>query len=504
MPTYCRAQDGLLSQAITGVLSQTFSDFEFIILDDGSIDGSENIIRDFQRQDDRILYVRHEINSGLPALRVDEGILLSRGKYIAFQFDDDNWFPSFLDTVTSEAIKRNKAFVHCRAQYLMRDHVFSPTFPTMQPTYASLLQRNSIANVSVLLHKSIFSRYGLYDPHVVLRRITDWDLWLRLAKKEPPYMIPEVLVRVQGGLPDSIGGKTPWIEYEDFSLVFQIYRDIELLPERIMDVDVNSLNQYIVKLPRDTLRNLYKHQIVPWLKQHKEQFTKFGITVHDIETLNPQMYYLSLDNSIKNIIKKFMVHVLDFVDATRDFTNKLLKLIPRLVKILLIPYHIFYFLISYCKWIFLFHHDIWNALSSGYSELKNDPVVTKSRQDSFLLRHSANLQYCTYIVYTLILQEGSLYSISLAFLKRDYNTHGTVGLEVISVENKIVAHSIMLLSFVSEEAPAKFFLEPPLEPGKYQLRVFGKRLSKPIYVYELYKYKGIKIVKKPFCRSELV
>jgi hypothetical protein len=126
------------------------------------------------------------------------------------------------------------------------------------------------------------------------------------------------------------------------------------------------------------------------------------------------------------------------------------------------------------------------------------------RRDSFLLKQSANLQYCPYIAYPLILHKSSLYSISLAFHKNDYSTRGTVGVEVVSVENKIVAHSIMLVSLVADEVPAKFFLEPPLTPGKYQLRVFGKRLSRPLYVYELYKYGVLKKIKKPFCSQELI
>ena len=504
MPTYCRAQNGLLSQAITGVLSQTFSDFEFIILDDGSIDGSEGIIRDFQRQDDRILYVRHEINSGLPALRVDEGILLSKGEYIAFQFDDDNWLPFFLATITSEAMKRNKVFVHCQAEYLMSDHVFSPSFPSMQPTHASLLQRNYIANVSVLLHKSIFFSFGLYDPHVVLRRITDWDLWLRIAKHEPPYMVSEVLARVRGGLPDSIGGQTPYIEYEDFSLMFQIYRDMDLLPERIMDVDVNSLDKYIGRLPKDTLHKFYKKQVVSWLTQHKERFEKVGIEVGEIKKLNTQNHYPKLDKSLKNIFKNFTVHVLRFVGTSFDIIRKLFQHFPRLVKFLSIPYYILYFVICYCRWLFLFHHDTWNSLPSSYMEFKEDPFMIKYRHEGFLLKQSINLQYCTFIVYPLIVQDGNVYSLSLAFIRNDSNIRGLVGIEVISSEDKIVAHAIILVSFVSEKEPTKFFLDPPLNPGKYYLRVFGKHLSHPIYVHELYKYIGINMVEKPFFRFELV
>jgi glycosyltransferase involved in cell wall biosynthesis len=501
MPTYCRAHDDLLSQAITGVLSQTLSDFEFIILDDGSIDGSEDIIRDFQRQDDRILYVRHKINSGLPALRVDEGILLSKGDYIAFQFDDDNWSPYFLQNVMREAMKRNKAFVHCQAKFLIGANLFSPSFPIMQPTHASLLQRNTIANVSALLHKSVFKNCGLYDPHVVLRRLTDWDLWLRIAKQDPPYLVPEVLVRVQAGLSDSIGTLAPLIEYEDFLHIFHVYRDVDLTPERIMDTDVNSLDKYIDKMPLDALYRFYNNLIVPWLKQHEEQFVNFGFAIQDIQALDAQIHSHKLMGPLKNQIKKFIARGSRFSGIIRKIIKRVLQHFPRLWKFFLIPSHVPFFMMTYWNRGF---HDMWHLLPLSFMELKSDPLIVKYRHDGFLLKKSANLQHCYAILYSLTVQGGSLYTLSLAFQQNNNDCNGSVGIEAICLEDKSISRAITIVSNVSERVPTTFFFEPPLKAGKYYLRIFGKHLRAPIYVYELYKYKWIKIIKRPFCRLTLV
>jgi glycosyltransferase involved in cell wall biosynthesis len=498
MPTYCRVHDGLLSQAITSVLTQTFSDFEFIILDDGSIDGSEAVIRDFQQQDDRILYVRHEINSGLPALRVNEGILLSKGDYIAFQFDDDIWLSPFLENVTNESMKRNRSFVHCQAKYLLGSDVFSPSFPVMQPIHASLLQRNTIANVSVLLHKSIFKNYGLYDPHVVMRRLTDWDLWTRIARQDPPYLVPEVLVCVQGGLSDSIGVQAPWIEYEDFALFFHVDRNVDLTPERIMDFDLISLDKFYDKLPWDTLYRIYNNQLVSWLTRHKEEFIKFGIANEDINTLDAKMRKPAATFFAKKMFKKSALLGIQSVSVMHKVIK---KLFPRIPKFCRVVYDSLFFMITYCRQVF---YDAWNLLPPSFMEIKNDSFIVNYRLNGFALKKSANLKHCNSILHPFVVQGGSLYTLSLAFSRNDNNCCGSVSVTAISLQDKSVSQAITSVLNVSGDVPTIFFFEPPLKPGQYSLRIFGDHLKAQMYVYELYKYEGMKIIKQAFCKVGLV
>lgn len=92
LPTYNRAR--VLPRAIRSVLNQTFSDLELIIVDDGSTDDTETVVRLFC--DPRILYVRRERNEGvLPARNL--GIRRARGSFIAFQDSDDEWLSEKLE-----------------------------------------------------------------------------------------------------------------------------------------------------------------------------------------------------------------------------------------------------------------------------------------------------------------------------------------------------------------------------------------------------------------------
>jgi len=86
IPTYNRAH--LIGRAIQSVLNQTYQDFELIVVDDGSTDNTNEVIKEFSQKDKRILYIKHDKNKGGSAAR-NTGIKAARGEYIAFQDSDD-------------------------------------------------------------------------------------------------------------------------------------------------------------------------------------------------------------------------------------------------------------------------------------------------------------------------------------------------------------------------------------------------------------------------------
>ena len=96
LPTYRRRASGQLQRAIESVLAQSFEDLELLVVDDGSTDGSADLINDIRTKDPRVVHVRHEVNGGIHTVRLNEGIDLARGRYLAFQFDDDSWRPHAL------------------------------------------------------------------------------------------------------------------------------------------------------------------------------------------------------------------------------------------------------------------------------------------------------------------------------------------------------------------------------------------------------------------------
>ena len=86
IPTYNRAS--LLKRAIKSVLCQTYPDFEVIIVDDGSTDNTEEVIRSFD--DKRVKYIKLKKNKGYP-VALNKGVKTAKGEYIGFLDSDDEW-----------------------------------------------------------------------------------------------------------------------------------------------------------------------------------------------------------------------------------------------------------------------------------------------------------------------------------------------------------------------------------------------------------------------------
>lgn len=204
LPTHARNKSGLLSKAISSVLAQDFSDFELFVIDDGSSDGSVETIQEFCNLDKRVRHIRFEENVGLPALTAAHALKQSSGKYIAWQFDDCTWMSNHLIDLVEAAQKAEKpSIVYGQAKVKTKDGeiVFGEKFVA-----TDLEHRNFIPNVSTLTDRRVFDQIGWFDPSITLKRINDYDFWVRASKEFNFVFIPKV-VAVENGtvLNDSLG-----------------------------------------------------------------------------------------------------------------------------------------------------------------------------------------------------------------------------------------------------------------------------------------------------------
>jgi len=192
IPTYNRAH--LVGRAIRSVLNQTYQDFEIIVVDDGSTDNTEEVVKSFN--DPRIRYIRHEENRGGSAAR-NTGIRAARGEYIAFLDSDDEWLPKKLEKQLQKfsQVGRQVAAVYvgrewrdCQREKTVR--VFVPRFRGRIFKY--LLMENVVGSCTdVMVRKACLEEVGLFDERLPARQ--DIDLWIRLAKKYEFDFIPEIL-----------------------------------------------------------------------------------------------------------------------------------------------------------------------------------------------------------------------------------------------------------------------------------------------------------------------
>jgi len=308
LPTYARAH-GPLQEAIGSVLSQSFGDFELIIVDDGSRDGTADILEQYLQADSRIIIHSYHRNSGLPALRVNQAALHAKGKYVAYQFDDDIWTDDSLKFRVSELESRDYPTVVYASSEL---EIAYPDEPHKYGTlgrpfnYGLLMNGNYIANNTVVHHRQLFELVGMYDPHVILRRHSDYDLWLRFAKHADFIWVEHTASRVRANLDNSLGKDIP-LFFTRYRKWLSLTRNHLLKPSNILDYDVLDLTPSTYAFSDDEIGEYYKSEAIPFLTKFNDYCSDSELAVAasargrrlHLLTVKPD-YSTSVDVTINN------------------------------------------------------------------------------------------------------------------------------------------------------------------------------------------------------------
>lgn len=178
MPVYNRAEK-FLPEAIISILSQTYSDFELIIIDDGSTDKTLQVIQLYQKKDTRIRLIQNKKNIGISASRT-KGNDVARGKYIVVMDSDDRAYPYMLEYLVTFMENHPEATV----AYPARDgyHDFSENkapYYYHQPLYAFFFN-NSIQNVGNIFRRDFIEKNKIkYNSHI--KAAEDYDFWAKIV-----------------------------------------------------------------------------------------------------------------------------------------------------------------------------------------------------------------------------------------------------------------------------------------------------------------------------------
>ncbi|MFH1281198.1 MAG: glycosyltransferase [Candidatus Omnitrophota bacterium] len=185
-----------VGESIQSILSQSFADFEFIIIDDASIDKTSQAVNSFQ--DKRIRYIRNERNIG-QTKSLNKGIGVARGKYIARIDADDIAFPKRLE-LQVEFLERNPS-VGVVGTWLQsvdqnKKLIRKSRYPLM-PSLPRLLLLNlfnwpCLTHPTVMIRKDVFAKTGLYNESYFISQ--DYDLWLRISRHYPVRNIPHIML----------------------------------------------------------------------------------------------------------------------------------------------------------------------------------------------------------------------------------------------------------------------------------------------------------------------
>lgn len=193
VPCYNQAQ--FLAPALQSILAQSFSDWEVLLVDDGSTDQTRSVAAEFT--DPRIRYL-HQENRGLAAAR-NSGIRAARSEIIALLDSDDVWEPEFLGRMHA-CLDSNPAAVaaYCGHRYIdsSGETVGTPS-PKIVPAecfhLALIGEGNWIVPSAVIFRKSPAEMVGLFDES--LKALEDTDLWIRLSAQNSFIGLNETLVK---------------------------------------------------------------------------------------------------------------------------------------------------------------------------------------------------------------------------------------------------------------------------------------------------------------------
>jgi glycosyltransferase EpsE len=194
MAAYNEERD--IGRAIESIQAQTLSDWELIVVNDGSTDGTEDIVRQYASQDARIRLITNEINLGLPT-SLNRGIEVASTDLIARADADDTNLPDRLERQYAFLQKNPEVDVLGTGAWLLDANgmrVNKASLPESHDELAKLsFLKTPFFHPSVLIRRRFFDKAGKYDAVYV--RTEDRELWLRGLQKGCQYAnLPEPLI----------------------------------------------------------------------------------------------------------------------------------------------------------------------------------------------------------------------------------------------------------------------------------------------------------------------
>ncbi len=295
-----------IEQSITSILKQTFLDFEFIIINDGSTDRTEEIIRGFS--DHRIRYFDNLKNCGL-IYTLNRGIELANGKYIARMDADDISLPKRFEKQFAYLENHPNCAVLGTA-YLPVDLDNNPVMkPVESPIWAKMSEwfmviGCPVAHPSVMYRTNLARRANGYNPRFL--HAEDYEFWTRMIKLGDICSLPEALLRYRTGNSNRVSEKF-FLDQHEIS--------IEIRQNYFLDHFGNQLPFLVSRAIQDiggNITNSLKNETCYYLlSAYKKIIDKGNITRVEKE---------SLDSLVYNYLQYFSKQITE-----REFTIKISK-----------------------------------------------------------------------------------------------------------------------------------------------------------------------------------
>ncbi len=264
IPTYNRRAK--IVDSIESVLNQTYKDIEVLVVDDGSVDDTEQVVNAIvQNVGECLKYFKLDSNHGTAFAR-NFGVSKAKYNIIAFNDSDDLWYSEKLARQIDFWEKNQDCkLVYCAYALKARheDQAFRKTpeapidsLESGESTFLQLLYHNTIGTPTIMLDKETFLSIGGFDTS--LSALEDWDLAVRMSIVGKIRYLDEILVSVYGGIDEGRMSLSKEKYYKNRCKMLSKYKDV-LIEGGLLDVYIQGVMEKAtedayIEYAKDTLK----------------------------------------------------------------------------------------------------------------------------------------------------------------------------------------------------------------------------------------------------------
>ena len=310
MPVYNRVD--IVESAIDSVLEQTYSNIELIIVDDGSDDGSKELLESIN--DQRIRLLHNDSCKGVSNSR-NKGLSVAKGKYIAYLDSDNTWDSRYIAAMVGAFIELPDAEVLYSGQLLFKGDSEKPYAVRFGSFNKSLLTNRNYIDLNALCHThDLFKRIGGFDETLI--RLVDYDLIMRMAETTQIYSVPVILSHYFFNKAENTITNIP--DYKKYLEIVRDYREtrIENINKTINGLNSNKLTKKVsIIIPsyealddiKECIESLFELNIdKSYIDKVKNAIKKLGLELFAIHAgWGPGFEHLLDEDKIKLLKKVF-------------------------------------------------------------------------------------------------------------------------------------------------------------------------------------------------------
>ena len=208
IPTFNRSKT--IFRAIDSILKQTYKPYEIIVVDDGSTDGTKDLVIN-KYPSIKYFYLS---NNGVSKAR-NKGVHESKGEWIAFLDSDDEWLPKKLQEQKKNLEQNPTTFISHTNEIWIRNGVRVNQMKKHQKfggyIFDKCLEFCRMSPSSIMIHRKVFEDVGNFDEDLLV--CEDYDLWIRVTSKYLVTYIDDLMIKKYGGHEDQLSKVKNGIEH---------------------------------------------------------------------------------------------------------------------------------------------------------------------------------------------------------------------------------------------------------------------------------------------------